>query len=330
MQFGQLKRREFISLLGATVAWPLAVRAQQQVPVIGYLNSRAPDGDAPYTSTFRQGLKEAGFVENQNVTLDYRWADYQYNRLPGLAAELVTRKVSVIFATALQAALPAKDATATLPIVFAIGSDPVKFGLVSSFNRPGGNITGVSWLGGPTLAAKRLALLHELVPTAIVIAGLINPANPAADAEKRELERAARTMGLQLHIETASNDRDIEASFANLVQQRVGALLVATDAFLNAQYDQLAALAAHHALPAIHATREFATAGGLMSYGASIADACRQAGTLVGRILKGERPADLPVQQAVKVELVINLKTAKALGLTVPLPLSGLADELIE
>jgi putative tryptophan/tyrosine transport system substrate-binding protein len=326
-----VRRRHLITLLGGAAAWPLAVRAQQPaMPVIGYLSGRTADSDAPYRIAFHRGLKGIGFIEGQNVAIEYRWAEYQYNRLPELAAELVRRKTGIIFATPLQSGLAAKEATATIPIVFAVGSDPIKFGLVSSFNRPGGNITGVSWLGGPTLAAKRLELLHELVPTATVVAVLANPTSPNTEAETKELREAARAHGLQLQIFSATTDRDIDSAFASLVSQRVGALVVATDALLNAQYDQLAALTGRNAVPAIHQLREFATAGGLMSYGASIAEASRLAGIYVGRILKGEKPADLPVQQAVKVELIINMKTAKALGITVPLPLSGLADEVIE
>jgi putative tryptophan/tyrosine transport system substrate-binding protein len=262
-------RRDFIVTLGgAATAWPLEGRTQQPVmPVIGYPNSRSRDSDAPYRAAFHRGLKEAGFVEPQNVTIEYRWAEYQYNRLPALAAELVGRKVNMIFATAIQAALPAKDASTIIPVVFAIGADPVKFGLVSSFNRPGGNITGVTWLGGPTLAAKRLGLLHELVPAATVIAVLVNPTNPTSDAEASELQRAAQVLGVRLHILNASTDGDLDLTFVNAVRQRAGALLVATDAFLYAQHDQLAALAARNAVPAIHQAREFATAGGLMSYG---------------------------------------------------------------
>jgi putative ABC transport system substrate-binding protein len=326
-----IRRRELLLALGGTAAAPLTARAQKpKLPTIGYLNSRTADGDASYRVAFHQGLKAAGFVEGENVTIEYRWAEHQYNRLPELAAELVRHNASIIFATAIQAALPAKDATRTIPIVFAIGSDPVKFGLVSTFNRPGGNITGVSWLGGPTLAAKRLELLHELVPTATVMAVLINPTNPAAEAERKELKEAADALRLQLHFLNASTVRDIDSAFASLVKQRVGALLVTTDSLLITRYDQLAMLAGRNAVPAIHQAREFVAAGGLMSYGASVADATRQAGIYVGRILKGDKPADLPIQQAAKVELIINLKAAKALGLTVPLPLSGLADEVIE
>jgi putative ABC transport system substrate-binding protein len=324
-------RRELIAALGSAATWPLTARAQQPtMPVIGYLNSRSRAGDASYSGAFHQGLKEAGFVEGQNVAVEYRWADYQYDRLPTLAAELVRHPVDIVFATAIQAALPAKAAIKTIPVVFAIGSDPVKFGLVLNFNRPGGNITGVSWLGGPTLAAKRLELLHEMVPTATMIGVLVNPSNQATEAETRELKEAARVLGLQLHILNASTERDLSSAFVSLGQQRAGALLVATDALLNSLYDQLAALAGRLAVPTIHQTREFAAAGGLMSYGASIANASRQAAIYVGRIVKGEKPADLPVQQSTKVELVINLKTAKALGLSVPLPLTGRADEVIE
>jgi len=236
----------------------------------------------------------------------------------------------MIFATAIQAALPAKNASTTIPVVFGIGSDPVKFGLVSSFNRPSTNITGVTWLGGPTLAAKRLGLLHELVPAATVIAVLVNPTNPTSDAEASELQRAAQVLGIRLHILNASTDREIDSAFVNVVRQRAGALLVATDAFLNSQHDQLAALATRNAVPAIHQTREFTAAGGLMSYGASITDAYRQVGVYAGRILKGEKPGDLPVMRSSKFEFLINLKTAKTLGLAVPLTLQAAADEVIE
>jgi putative tryptophan/tyrosine transport system substrate-binding protein len=324
-------RREFISLIGGAAAWPLAARAQQSaMPVIGYLNNGSRGGDTPYRAAFHQGLKEAGYVEGQNLAIEYRWAEFQYDRLPVLAADLVRHRVSAIFATTIMAALPAKAATATIPIVFAIGSDPIKFGLVSTFNRPGGNITGVSWLGGPTLAAKRLEILHELVPTATVIAMLVNPNNPAVEAETREVKEAARSLGLQVDVLNASTERDINSAFASLVKEQAGALLVATDLFLTDRCDQLVALAGRHALPAMYSHRECAVAGGLMSYDASITDATRQAGVYIGRILKGQKPSDLPVQQSTKVELILNLKTAKALGLTFPLTLVGRADEVIE
>jgi putative ABC transport system substrate-binding protein len=325
-----MKRREFITLLGGAATWPIAAHAQQgPMPVIGYLTGASSERD-PFRAAFHLGLKEAGYVERQNAIIEYRWAEYRYDRLPNLAADLVRRQVAVIFAAPITAALPAKAATATIPIVFAIGSDPVKFGLVASFNRPGGNITGVSWLGGPTLAAKRLELLHELVPTATVIALLVNPANQAAEAETRELKEAARALGLQTVVFSASTERDIDLAFASLVEQRAGALVVATDLFLTDRRNQLVGLSGRYKVPAIYPRREFFDAGGLMSYGTSLADASRQAGVYSGRILKGERPADLPVQQSVKVELFINLKIAKAFGVTVPLPLLGRADEVLE
>jgi putative tryptophan/tyrosine transport system substrate-binding protein len=327
-----LHRRAFITLLGgAAAAWPLAARAQQQaaMPMIGYLNAASRDRD-PFRVTFHQGLKEVGYVEGHNIGIEYRWAEYQYGRLPDLAVDLVRRQVAVIFATPITAALPAKAATATIPIVFAIGSDPVKVGLVAAFSRPGGNITGVSWLGGPTLAAKRLELLHEVIPTATVVALLVNPNNQAAEAETRETKEAAQSLGLEVRVLNANTERDIDSAFASLVKERLGALLVATDLFLTDRRDQLVALSRRYAVPTVYPRREFFDAGGLMSYGTSLADASRQAGVYTGRILKGEKPTDLPVQQSVKVELFINLKTAKMLGLSVPLPLLGRADEVIE
>jgi putative tryptophan/tyrosine transport system substrate-binding protein len=327
-----MRPREFIALLGSSgIAWPLAARAQQSaVPVIGFLDSGAPEFYPDRVAAFRQGLKEAGYVEGENVAIDFRWAQGRYDQLPALAAELVRRQPAVIFAATVQAALPAKTATATIPIVFAMGSDPVKYDLVASFNQPGGNITGTIWLGGSTLAAKRLELLHEAVPAAAVMAVLVNPTDPGAEAEVRELTETARGIGLQLHILNASTAREVDAAFVTLVQQRVDALLVTADNFFFGRRDQIIVLTARHALPAISQWREFAAAGGLMSYGASLSDAYRQAAVYVGRILKGEKPANLPVQQAVRVELVINLNTARAFGLTIPLPLVGRADEVIE
>jgi putative ABC transport system substrate-binding protein len=326
-----MRRREFIALVGGAAAWPVAARSQQPpMPVIGYLNQSSRDFDTPYRAAFHQGLKEAGYIEGRNLAIEYRWADFQYDRLPVLAADLVRHRVLAIFATTLMAALPAKAETATIPIVFAIGSDPVKFRLVHTFNRPGGNITGVSWLGGPTLAAKRLETLHELVPTATLIAMLVNPNNPAVEAETREVKEAARSLGFQVDVLNASTEPDINSAFVNLVKQRAGALLVATDMFFDNRRDQLVALSLRHALPAIYSRREFVDVGGLMSYGTSVADAYRQSAVYIGRILKGDKPADLPVQQAVKIELIINLRTAKALDLAFPLALLGRADEVIE
>ncbi len=326
-----MRRREFIALLGGAATWPLAARAQQPaMPVVGFLDSRAAEFYPDRLAAFRQGLKEVGYAEGENVALDFRWAHARSDRLPALAAELARHQAAVIFAATIQAALPAKAATSTIPIVFAIGSDPVKYGLVASFNRPGGNITGTVWLGGSTLAAKRLELLHEAVPGATVVAALVNPTNPGAEAEVRELKETARALGLQLHISNASTAREIDEAFATLIQQRVGALLVTADNFFFGRRDQLIVLTARHALPAITQLGEFAAAGGLMSYGASLPEAYRKAAVYVGRVLKGEKPADLPVQQATKVELVINLNTAKAIGITFPITLLGRADQVIE
>ena len=323
-----MKRREFITLIGGATTWPLVARGQP-IPVIGFLDPGSPESYPDRLVAFRQGLKEVGYLEGENVAMDVRWAQGRYDRFPALAAELVGRHVAVIFASTLEAVLPAKTATATIPIVFAIGADPVKAGLVASFNRPGGNITGTSWLSS-MLVTKQLELLHEAVPTAGVIAFLVNPNNPTAESQVRELKEASRALGLQLHILNASTGREIDAAFATLIQQRVGAVLVASDAFFFGRRDQLVVLTARHALPAIFQWRELAAAGGLMSYGASRSEAYRQSAVYVGRILKGANPADLPVQQAVKVELVINLNTAKALGLTFPIPLLARADEVIE
>jgi putative ABC transport system substrate-binding protein len=326
-----IRRREFITLVGSVAAWPFYAQAQQAaVPVIGFLHAASPKDWGPSVAAFRQGLRETGFVEDQNVIIEYRWAEGHYDRLPDLASDLVRRQVAVIFASPIPAALPAKTATSTIPIVFAIGSDPVELGLVASFNRPGANVTGVSWLGGPTLTAKRLELLHEAVPSATGIAVLVNPNNPAAEADTKVAQAAAHTIGVQLHLLKASIEREIDSAFATLAEIRPGALLVATDGFLLGRCDQLVTLTRRHALPAMYSYRECALAGGLMSYDASLTDANRQAGTYVGRILKGTKPSDLPIQQSAKVQLVINLRAAKALGLTVPLPLLGRADEVIE
>jgi putative tryptophan/tyrosine transport system substrate-binding protein len=328
-----MKRREFIALFGGAAAgWPLAARAQQQAKaVVGILSSETLDLSAGRVRALRQGLSESGYVEGRNVEIEYRWAENQYDRLPTLAADLVHRQVSVIATIgSTQAVSAAKAATATTPIVFVTGGDPVKIGLVASLNQPGGNLTGVTVLSVEILP-KRLELLHELVPTTTVIAVLVNPTNPQqTEAEMREVQTAARNLGLQLHILTAGTDSDIDAAFAAVMQVRAGALLIGNDAFFNSRSEELAARTLRDAVPTIFNLREFTAAGGLMSYGASLTDAYRQAGVYIGRIVKGETPADLPVVQSTKVELFINLKTAKALGINVPLPLLGRADEVIE
>jgi putative tryptophan/tyrosine transport system substrate-binding protein len=322
-----MKRREFIGLLGSSAAWPLAARAQQPaMPVIGFLNSGSPDLDAHLVRAFRQGLGETGYVEGRNVAIEYRWAGGQADRLPALAADLARRQVTVIAATGSTAsAAAAKAATAAIPIVFYTAGDPVGAGLVSSLNRPGGNLTGVTTLGAE-LTPKRLELLHELVPAAPVIAILVAPTNPNAETWLA----AARSLGLQIHFLSARTEREFDTVFASLVQLRAGGLVIGPDGLYVSRSEQLAALALRHAVPTIFQFREFAVAGGLMSYGGDNTDQYRLVGVYTGRILKGEKPADLPVQQATKVELIINLKTAKALGLTVPPSLLGRADEVIE
>jgi putative tryptophan/tyrosine transport system substrate-binding protein len=332
MPFDQLKRREFITLLGGAAAvWPLAARAQQPaMPVVGFLSSRSRNESASAVAAFRQGLIEAGYVEGQNVDIAFRWAEGQYDRLPALAADLAGRQVAVIFATGGNPpAFAAKAATATIPIVFLIGSDPVEFGLVASLSRPGNNVTGVT-LFTSLLVAKRMELLRELVPTATTIAFLVNPNNSNAEPDTRVAQTAARSLGQQLVVLSAGTENDIDAAFETLVQQRTNALLVNTDAFFLARRNQFVALAARHAVPTIHDLREFTAAGGLVSYGTNLTDAYRQAGTYIGRILKGERPANLPVVQPTRFDLVINLTTAKALGLTVSPTLLAIADEVIE
>jgi ABC-type uncharacterized transport system substrate-binding protein len=328
MQFDQLKRREFISLLGGAAAWPLAARAQQpSMALVGLLLST--QFDDRQIGAIRQGLKDAGYIEGRNLAIKYRSADGRFDRLPAMAAELVADSVGAIVALGPAAALAAKGASSTTPIVFVIGADPVDLGLVSSLNRPGGNVTGVTFFIN-TLGAKRLELLRELVPNATVFGFLVNARNPTSQSQTADVEGAARAHGIKLATLDASSERDIDAAFASFLQQRVNAIILGADSLFTSRRDQLVGLAARHTLPAIYYLREFADVGGLISYGASITDAFRLAGGYAGRILKGEKPADLPVQQTVKFELTINLKTAKTLGLTVPLIMQMTADEVIE
>ena len=327
-----MKRRDFITLLSAAAAWPLPARAQQQpaMPVVGWLGSESREAENPRIIPFRQGLEEAGYVEGQNLKIEYRLAEGRYDQLRALAADLVHRQVSVIALTGQPAALAAKAATATIPIVFQIADDPVQLGLVASLGRPGGNITGVTSLNVEVLP-KQLELLHELVPNATAIALLVNPASSArAEPNARQAQVAARRLGLKLHILHASSEPEFDAAFANAVQLRSEALVIGTDAFFFGRSVQLGTLAARHAIPAISPYREFAASGGLMSYGTNNSNQFRQVGVYTGRILKGEKPTDLPVQQAVKLDLIINLKTAKALGLTVPMIMQMTVDEVIE
>ena len=327
-----MRRREFIALVGgAAAAWSLAAHAQQQVmPVIGYLGSDWPNQNAGRLRAFSEGLNEAGFADGRNVVIEYRWAESHYDRLPALAADLVRRRVTVVVAASTPAMLSAKATTTTIPIILLTGSDPVEVGVVASLRRPGGNMTGVANLSVAT-AAKQLELLHELVPTATVIAVLVNPTNPIlAETVSRNFRAAGRTIGQQIRVVSAGTEGDIDTAFVGLVRQGVGALVVSNDPFFNSRPNQLAAVAARQSVPVIYPYREFVAAGGMMSYGSSLTEAYRQVGIYTGRILKGEKPADLPVQQSTKVELIINLKAVKALGLTVPLPLLGRADEVIE
>ena len=326
-----MRRRDFITLAGGAAAyWPLAAGAQQPaMPIIGFLDSSSADEYAPFLAAFRSGLTEAGFIEGRNVAIEYRWADARYDRLPALAAELVRVPVAALVATGITAAVATKAATATIPIVFNTGGDPIRFGLVASLNRPGGNVTGVASLG-KELVAKRFELLREMVPKADAIGFLVNPNNAVAELDTSDAQAAAATLGQKLIVLKASSKDDIDTAFSTLVEQRGGGLLQQVDPFLQSRRDQLVALAARHALPAIYERRDFAAAGGLMSYGTSLRDAPRLVGNYTGRVLKGEKPADLPVQQAVKVELIINLRTAKALGLDVPMSMLMRVDEVIE
>jgi ABC-type uncharacterized transport system substrate-binding protein len=331
MQFDRMTRRAFITLLGGATAWPLAARAQAAMPVVGILAVAAPETNAIRLRAFREGLGTAGYVEGQNVKIEYRWAEAQTGRLPELAAGLVRDRVAVLVAAGgIASAMAAKAATREIPIVFGTGTDPVEVGLVARLNRPGGNVTGVTSLN-QEVAPKRLELMHELLPSVTSMALLVNPAVPAtAEPVSRSSQAAAQALGLKLYIVHASNKRDFDAVFERLMQLRIGALVICPDTLFTSHSEQLAKLTVRHKMPAIYEFREFAAAGGLMSYGSSEPEYYRLVGAYAGRVLKGDKPADLPVQQSTKVELFLNLKTAKTLGITVPLPLSGRADEVIE
>jgi putative tryptophan/tyrosine transport system substrate-binding protein len=325
-----MKRRAFITLLGGAAAWPLVARAQQPaMPVVGYLDASSPGVSAPRVAVFRRGLAEAGYVEGRNVAIEYRWAEGQYDRLPALAEELVRRQVAVIVAGPIPAAVAAKAATATIPIVFYVAGDPVKLGLVAGLARPGGNATGMNNFVAE-LGAKLLGLLRELLPTAVRIGLMVNPTNPNVEGVTKDVTAAALATGVQIEVVRASDSREIEVAFATLVRNRADALVVGADSFLTSRRLQLATLATRHAIPAVYVGREYVEAGGLMSYGTSVPEVYRQLGDYTGRILKGAKPAELPVVQSTKFEFVINLPTARALGLEIPLTLLGRADEVIE
>jgi putative ABC transport system substrate-binding protein len=323
-----MKRREFIILIGAAGA-SMPLRAQQLTPVIGFLNGSSADGYAPMVAAFGQGLKEAGYVDRQNVSIEYRWANGHYDQLPELVNDLIQRRVSLIAATSTPANLVAKKATSTIPIVFTTSSDPVQLGLVESLNRPGGNATGVTQLN-VEVGPKRLELARELMPNATAVALLINPKNPQTDAVLKNMQTAARSLGLQLHVLQASSEAEMEAAFVSFASLKAGILTIGTDTLFNGLTEELASLAVRYAVPTIYQYNQFTQNGGLMSYGGSIEDAYHAAGILAGRILKGDKPADLPVQQSTKVRLIVNLKAARALGITVPLSMLGRADEIIE
>jgi len=324
-----MRRREVVALLATGLAWPEAAFAQQRLPAIGFLNSASREGFEPYVAAFRDGLKEAGFVEGQNILVEYRWAEGHYDRLPSLVKDLMVQEVAVIAATSTPAALAAKAATTSIPIVFTTASNPLDLGLVASLSRPGGNVTGATQMN-VEVAPKRLELLHELLPSVTAMALLINPANPYVEAVRRDTSAAADRLGINLEVLSASTEGEIEEAFATAARLGVGALVIGTDTFFTGRSEQLAALTLRYRLPSIYQYRAFAAAGGLLTYGGSIRFSYRTAGSLTGRVLKGEKPADLPVEQVAQIELVINLKTAKVLGLTFPITLLGRADEVIE
>jgi putative tryptophan/tyrosine transport system substrate-binding protein len=325
-----MRRRKFISLVGSAVVWPIAAHAQQpRIPVIGFLHGASSEGYEPMVTSFRQGLKEAGYADGHNVAIEFSWAEGKYDRLPAMAADLARRQVAVIVAGGTPAAFAAKAATSIIPTVILVGGDPVQLGLVGSLNRPGGNVTGLAVLT-VQLEAKKLELLHELLPTATAIALLVNPTNVLTKSETKDVQDAARSLGLHLHVLNASTESQIDAAFGALAELGATALIVSVDTFLNNSRGQIVALAARYAVPAVYGVRDFVKAGGLMSYGTDLVDVYRQQGILAGKILKGARPADLPIQQVTKVALVINLKIAKTLGLTFPTTLLGRADEVIE